>query len=535
MADEDQLPAKRTGLGVLLGTGILAGLIAALLMSFVFILLRNVFGIATPSELIGDRVASALPVDKFLKLLSTAGGYNQLKQLGFASAIVGQLVVGGLGGLLYAFIVERARAKAPDQTGRFGTNRSGLLFIAFFVIALWLVSLLMLWPVLGTHYRGLPPSPATLINAAALLISYAICGVALIIFYGLITRPEPLRHPSPDNRPTARRAVLVAGAGAVIAVGLGALLRRLYNQATFSYDGTKYLGTDLQFITPNDKFYVVTKNVIDPRVERGNWQLEITGMVDRSRVYRFEDLTALPAVTQETTLMCISNEVDGGLMSNAAWKGVPLRSLIEAAGPHAGVKEVFLHGVDNYSDSFSIEKAMEPTTLVVYEMNGEPLPERHGYPVRVIVPGLYGEKNVKWVTRIELVDHDAKGFYERQGWGPNFVIATHSRIDAPDLSKPVSRGTVVPLKGVAFAGDRGVSRVEVSTDGGRSWQDAKITMPGTRLTWAFWIYDWQPGQAGEHKLMVRATDGKGELQPSQERGTVPQGATGYYKIKARVV
>ncbi len=177
---------------------------------------------------------------------------------------------------------------------------------------------------------------------------------------------------------------------------------------------------------------------------------------------------------------------------------------------------------------------MEPTTLVVYEMNGEPLPERHGYPVRVIVPGLFGEKNVKWITRIELVDHDAKGFYEQQGWGPNFVIPTHSRIDAPDFSKPVARGSAVAMKGVAFAGDRGISRVEVSTDGGRTWQDAQITKPGTGLTWEMWSHDWRPGEAGEHKVIVRATDGKGELQISQSRGTVPQGATGYHKVTARV-
>lgn len=528
------MQTKKVGRGKLLGAGLLAGLVAALLLTLVFVLLRNVFGIATPSELIGDRVAGILPVDKFLQMLSAAGGYNHLKQIGFSSGIIGQLIVGALGGLLYALIVERARVREPERNGLFNTNRSGLVFIALFVLALWLVSLLLLWPVLGTHYYGLPPGTATIINIVTLLVGYAICGIALVLCYGFITSPDPLRQSAPESHPTPRRAVLIAGVGALFALGTGVLLRRLYNQATFSYDGTQYTGTALQFITPTDKFYSVTKNVIDPRVARDNWQLEITGMVDRPRKLAFNELTALPAITQATTLMCISNEVGGGLMSNAMWKGVPLRSLLEAAGPHAGVREVFLHGVDNYSDSFSIEKAMDPTTLVVYEMNGQPLPERHGFPVRLIVPGMFGEKNVKWITRIELVDHDAKGFYETQGWGPNFVIPTHSRIDAPNLGNPLAAGSTVALKGIAFAGDRGVSRVEVSADGGQTWQQATISTPGTRLTWAMWNYDWRPAQPGEYKLLVRATDGNGELQTKEERSTVPQGATGYHKVTAHV-
>ena len=156
-------------------------------------------------------------------------------------------------------------------------------------------------------------------------------------------------------------------------------------------------------------------------------------------------------------------------MSNAVWKGVPLRNLIEAAGAKQGVVEVRLHGVDSYTDTFAIEKAMEPTTLVASEMNGEMIPARHGFPVRVIVPGLFGEKNVKWVTRIELVDHDAKGFYEQQGWGPNFVVPTTARFDVPDDKQKIKMAiasTGIPLRGVAHAGNRSVSRVEVSLDDG---------------------------------------------------------------------
>lgn len=231
--------------------------------------------------------------------------------------------------------------------------------------------------------------------------------------------------------------------------------------------------------------------------------------------------------------MCISNAVGDGLMSNARWKGIPLRALLEAAGPRPGAVEAVLRGADSYSDTIAFAKAMDPATLVAYEMNGDPLPQRHGYPVRVIVPGLFGEKNVKWVTRVELVDHDAKGFYESQGWGPSFVIPTHSRFDEPEDGSRIPVGAAT-LRGIAFAGARGVRAVEVSVDAGRTWRGAQIDYPGTTLTWALWSYDWRPGP-GNFEAVVRATDGEGTVQTSAERGTIPEGSTGYHRIRFTVL
>lgn len=232
--------------------------------------------------------------------------------------------------------------------------------------------------------------------------------------------------------------------------------------------------------------------------------------------------------------MCISNPISWGLMSNAVWTGVPMARLLTAAGPRSGAREVLLHGADGYTDTFSIEKAMEPTTLVAYRMNGATLPQRHGFPARVIAPGLYGEKNVKWVTRIEVVDRDAKGFYESQGWGPDFEIPNRSRIDGPDLSRPLRAGSEVLLHGIALGGNRGVASVEVSTDGERIWRPATISYPGTDLTWAFWEYRWRPRRAGDYELSVRMTDRRGNLQTAERRGTAPQGATGYHRVEAMV-
>jgi DMSO/TMAO reductase YedYZ molybdopterin-dependent catalytic subunit len=274
--------------------------------------------------------------------------------------------------------------------------------------------------------------------------------------------------------------------------------------------------------------------VIDPSIARSLWRLEIGGLVERPRSYTFAELSTLPATTQETTLSCISNGVGGGLISNAAGKGVSLRDLLLAAGPRAGAMEVLCHGADSYTDTFSWDKAMEPETMVVYEMNGEPLPERHGYPTRLIVPGLFGEKNVKWVTRIEVIDYDGKGFYEQQGWGPNFTVQTQTRIDSPNLRRPLQVNQTVALKGIAFAGDRGVAKVEVSVDDGKTWHDATLNPAGTRITWRLWSFDWLPTEEGEYVVVARTTDGTGAKQIEEARGSVPQGSTGIQRFRVQV-
>jgi DMSO/TMAO reductase YedYZ molybdopterin-dependent catalytic subunit len=358
-----------------------------------------------------------------------------------------------------------------------------------------------------------------------------------------VSDPAAAPEPVSPGRPLPRRAILAAGAGAVLVVPSYVLFNRLYDRATFSYDGLTYSGPGVKPITPNDKFYTVTKNVVDPNVKRSVWRLEIGGLVDHAMRLDFDDLAAMPSTEQETTLMCISNRIGSGLFSNATWNGVPMRDLLNAAGVKAGAVEVLLHGADGYTDTFAIEKALEPTTMVVYQMNGEPLPERHGYPVRVIVPGLFGEKNVKWVTGIEVIDHDGKGFYEQQGWGPNFVVPTRSdmyspqwrrRRDGDSFDQAFRVNQTATVKGRAFAGNRGIKSVEVSVDEGETWNPVRIDYPGSSLTWTFWSYDWKPDAAGDYVITSRAVDGAGDPQPSERRGIVPEGATGYHRVKVRV-
>ena len=267
------------------------------------------------------------------------------------------------------------------------------------------------------------------------------------------------------------------------------------------------------------------------------WHLEITGFVQNRPMWRYQDLIALPATEQETTLMCISNGLDAGLISNARWKGLPLRDLLAAAGPLSNAARVRLYGTDNYTDTIPLEKAMEPTTLLAYQMNGQPLPDRHGYPLRAIIPGYFGEKHVKWLTRIELAGADAKGFYERQGWGPDFIVPTRSRIDVPyhearfsirDLSEPIE------VRGIAYGGNRGIARVEVSFDDEKTWSDAEIYYSGGKMAWSLWKTNWMPQGPGDHVLVARATDGEGDVQEWEEDRGWFSGVTGLHKILLHV-
>jgi DMSO/TMAO reductase YedYZ molybdopterin-dependent catalytic subunit len=293
----------------------------------------------------------------------------------------------------------------------------------------------------------------------------------------------------------------------------------------------------VQPITPNELFYCVTKNVVDPRVDVDLWHLEVGGLVKNAATWRFDDLLGFETKQQETTLMCISNGLDAGLISNAVWKGFPLRDVMDRAIPLSGAARVRFHGVDNYTDTIPLEKALKPTTLLAYEMNDAELPDRHGYPLRLIVPGYFGEKHVKWLTRIEVTDANAKGFYEAQGWGPDFITPTRSRIDVPDPWSSVSLGKLdgpIEVKGIAYGSDRGISRVEFSSDGGKSWRDAEIYYSGGNLAWSLWKTEWMPDAAGDYMLVVRATDGEGGVQEWEDKRGPFSGVAGLHEIDVNV-
>src|SRR6266511_4166425 len=508
-----------------ISAGLLAGLIAAVVMTTAMLLLAC-FGVATPLVIIGDRLSVFIPPGPFLSIMGKVGGYNHLKQLGVGSTIAGQLVVGAIGGAIFGFCMRRNPGKPAT-----------LSTIALFVVLPLIAVVIALWPVHGTSYVGLPIAPARLVT----LVGFALCVFVfertLVLGFQFLTRSKTQREDREFSPAIGRRAFVLSAIGVAVAGGGVALARKLYRAATFSYDGTQYKGRIVQPITPNDLFYCVTKNVVDPRVNVDLWHLEVNGLVHNQATWRFQDLTGFSAVEHETTLMCISNGLDAGLISNALWKGFPLRDLLEQAGPLSEAARVRLHGVDNYTDTIPLEKAMEPTTLLAYEMNGAPLPDRHGYPLRVIVPGYFGEKPVKWLTRVEVTNAKAKGFYEARGWGPNFIVPTRSRIDVPDdwVFVSLSKLTApIEVKGIAFGGDRGISRVELSFDDGQTWSDAEIYYSGGNLAWSLWKSRWTPAAAGDYPLLVRATDSEGDVQEWEEDRGPFSGVSGLHRINVRV-
>src|SRR5947207_1363004 len=385
----------------------------------------------------------------------------------------------------------------------------------------------------------MPIDAARAVTLLGLGLSFLVFERTLVLGFDFVTAAPRDRASAEFSPQVGRRAFLMGILGLLLAGGVTAIARKLFRIATFSYDGTQYKGAGVQPITPNEQFYCVTKNVIDPRVNVSLWHLEVNGLVENPRTYRFEDLKAILPVEQETTLMCISNGLDAGLMSNALWKGTPMRDLLDVAAPLSNAAKVRLYGVDNYTDTFPLEKAMDATTLVAYEMNGQPLPHKHGYPARVIVPGYFGEKHVKWLTRIELTTAEAKGFYETQGWGPDFIVPTRSRIDVPDhessffLSKLAGP---IEVKGMAFGGDRGISRVELSFDDGKTWDEAGIYYAGGDLAWSLWNAPngWMPDEPGDYTIVVRATDGEGDVQEWESDRSPFSGATGFHKIVVHI-
>jgi DMSO/TMAO reductase YedYZ molybdopterin-dependent catalytic subunit len=539
----NQLSARKA-----IAAGLLAGLVAAIAMTVVMFLLAC-FGVATPLVIIGDRLSVFIPPGPFLSLMGKVGGYNHLKQLGVGSTIGGQLLVGAIAGALYATLA-RAKKKQPSvPSDAIRDSRIAWPFtlttMSIFVALPVVVAAVVLWPVLGTSYVGLPIAAARLVT----LIGFALCVFVfertLVVGFRFLTAQARSTAVATDQVESeftpamGRRAFVLSAIGLAAAGGGIALATKLYRAATFSYDGTQYKGGVVEPITPNDLFYCVTKNVIDPRVNVDLWHLEVNGLVKNPATWRFQDLKGFPAVEQQTTLMCISNGLDAGLISNAVWKGFLLRDLLDQAGAISNAARVRLHGVDNYTDTIPLEKAMAPTTLLAYEMNGVPLPDRHGYPLRVIVPGYFGEKHVKWLTRIEVTDANAKGFYETQGWGPDFIAPTRSRIDVPDHESWFSLSKLngpIEVKGIAYGGDRGILRVELSFDDGKTWNDAEIYYTGGDLAWSLWKArdGWMPDAPGDYLVVVRAIDGKGGVQEWEPDRSPFSGATGFHKIVVHV-
>ena len=284
---------------------------------------------------------------------------------------------------------------------------------------------------------------------------------------------------------------------------------------------------------PNDRFYQIDTALLTPIVDSATWQLRIHGMVDRETTLTWDELLAMPLFEQYVTIACVSNEIGGNLVGNAKWTGVRLREVLDIAGVQAGADQLVGRSVDGWTAGMPTAWVMDPARepMIAVRMNDDPLPPRHGFPARLIVPGLYGYVSAtKWLAELELTTMDAfNGYWVPLGWAKEAPILTQSRIDTP-RGGSVAAGPV-PIAGVAWAPDRGVSKVEVGIDG--QWQEARLSSPISDATWVQWVYDWN-STPGSHHIEVRATDGTGEVQTDQRTPPAPDGARGWHSVDVTV-
>ncbi len=287
-------------------------------------------------------------------------------------------------------------------------------------------------------------------------------------------------------------------------------------------------------VVPNEDFYRIDTALLVPQVDPASWTLTIDGLVDEPKTYTYDDLLARATTIAPVTLSCVSNEVGGDLVGNAVWQGVPLIELLDEAGVRPEASQISSRSVDGWTCGFPTDLAYDGrTALVAVAMNGEPLPIEHGFPVRLVISGLYGYVSAtKWLSSITMTTlEDFNGYWIPRGWSKSGPIKTESRIDTPRIGSTVAVNEPTPIAGVAWAPNKGIDRVEVQVDDG-PWLDAELGDSLGINSWRQWHISWEP-TPGDHQIRVRATDGSGETQTEVRANPAPNGASGWHTIVVR--
>ena len=279
-------------------------------------------------------------------------------------------------------------------------------------------------------------------------------------------------------------------------------------------------------ITSTADFYRVDINLFPPNIDAASWSLVVKGLVSNPLSLTLENIVSRPSVSQALTLSCISNLIGGTLISTNFWTGVRLKDILAEAGLQSGAIGINMTAADGFYESISLAEAMDDRTLLVYAMNGQALTPDHGFPLRIYIPDHYGMKQPKWLTQLEVTNTLATGYWEERGWSDTAIPQTLSMIDTllADRASLTQTG-VFPLGGIAWAGTRGIGKVEIQVDG-NPWIETELRNPAiSPLSWVEWRYDWKPA-FGSHQIRVRATDGSGQVQEEVNYGPGPEGATG---------
>ena len=535
-------------------TGFISALAAGAIATGMMLLLSVSFdGVSLP-ETFGSDLTALMPPPLFSYLHQLIGG--DAKHYLFYGIIVGQCLVFALSGGLYNWLAYRQKRVLQWFDG---------LLLA---LILWLFAGVILLPLSGAGVFGADLSTGLSNGLVSLAIVGIVFGSLFVIFQHWLTErnlrqnaaQSSVNPADQDGSPGAlsRRTLLrngVIATGIVLAgvvawrfitggasssnVSVAQLVARFKSKIvpppTPNYGAIE----PVQFLSPevtsNDQFYLVSKNLFsDPTVNGNSWRLTVDGHVDNPFTLTYQDMLAQPMKQQYESLMCISNDVGGQYMSNALWEGIPLVDLLQRAGVKTGATKVVFHAADDYTDSIHLTKALEPTTLLAVRMNSETLPQEHGFPVRMLVPGIYGMKHCKWLTHIEVVNYDYQGYWQQRGWSDAAPVRMTSRIDTPLTGSTVKTHQTTYIAGVAFSGNKGISEVDISTDAGQTWQRAILKQPLSGFTWVLWELAWQPPKAGSYTIVARAIDLEGNVQDPNEDPPLPNGSSGYHSISLNV-
>lgn len=543
-------------------TGFLAGLLAGIVATLLMIILSvTVNGVSLP-EVFGSALTGLLSPSLFTYLHNLIGG--DAKHYLFYIIVVGQCLVFALSGGLCNLLVGEIQRRQTDTSATDVHWTTGVLL----ALILWVIVGVAFLPLTGAGLFGSALGIGLLSTMLSLAVVGATFGVLFVFTQNWLMERRVETQSTRGKRKsttTARRDLLINSIQ-VIGVGvLGVLAWRFITSSGSSSAGTAAsssvsklvqqfkkkivpppmpnYSSDFKLvpqlsseITPNDQYYVVSKNLFsDPTVDGKSWRLSVTGQVQKSLVLTYDALLAMPTVKQYESMMCISNDVGGQYMSNALWEGVPLADLLTRAGGVVNTAtKVVIYAADDYSDSIHLSKALEPTTLLAIRMNGQTLPQGHGFPVRLLVPGIYGMKHVKWITRIDVVNSDYQGYWQQRGWSDEAPIRLTARIDTPLTGTTLKAHTQTSIAGVAFSGNKGISEVDVSLDEGQTWQRAILKRPFSDLTWVLWELAWQPTTAGTYNVLARAIDLEGNVQDPNLAPPAPDGSSGYHTISLTV-
>ena len=460
-----------------------------------------------------------------------------------------------------ATTVDRTPAWAREfAIDTFGTNDKPALFIGMSIL------IVLLGAVAGLLERRRRPIGSVILVLLGAVGVYAamqrptadamyvfptlvgvVAGVATLRL--LITQLEvPLSPGVADSWLPRRQFLLLAGAALAVAAAAGAagkcvgqrIAGAVANREDFvvptAADPAPPIpaGADIAiagastYITPNDDFYRIDTALLVPQLTTDSWELRIHGMVDREMTLSFDDLVARTPIERVITLTCVSNEVGGVLAGNAKWIGYPMKDLLDEVGVHPDADMLLSTSVDGFTVGTPVEIVTDGRdAILAVAMNGEPLPFEHGYPVRQVVPGLYGFVSAtKWVTEWELTRFDkVEAYWTQRGWGAQAPIKTSSRIEVPAALAPIEPGQVL-VAGTAWAQHRGIEKVEVRVDNGE-WQPATLAQEYSIDTWRQWSWMWDAG-SGLHTVQVRATDLDGNVQVEERTPPIPGGATGWH-------